>query len=178
MAKRYKKSEPLNRWVALVMALISIFMGTMFSSTLYLNQPIDREDATELTCTYKEFIVRTQRGSIREIKLLFYDGSAQYIDGSCVKDELEEKLEKTPIGTSFKMLVNPKNDYVVELVADGIVLLDFDYAQKELERDGVGFFYLGFVMYIFAILFIIQAILDFKKKIKRAKLKKANNSKK
>ena len=71
MAKRYKKSEPLNRWVALVMALISIFMGTMFSSTMYLNQPIDREEATELTCTYKEFIVRTQRGSIREIKLLF-----------------------------------------------------------------------------------------------------------
>ncbi len=56
MANKYRrKSEPLNRWVALVMALISIFMGTIFSSTLFFNKPIDREDATELTYTYKEF---------------------------------------------------------------------------------------------------------------------------
>ena len=174
MAKRYKKSEPLNKWVALVMALISIFMGTVFSSMLYPNRPITREEATELTCTYKEFIVRTQRGSIREIKLLFYDGSAQYIDGCCIKNELEEKLEKTPIGTNFKMLVNPKNNNIVELVADDIVLLDFDYAQKELERNGVGFLYLGIVMYVFAIIFIIQAVLDFRKKMKRIKAKKTS----
>lgn len=172
MAKKYKRSEPLNRWVALVMALVSIFLGTVFSSTMYLNQPINREDATELTCTYKEFIVRTQRGSIREIKLLFYDGSAQYIDGSCVKDELEEILEKTPVGTSLKMLVNPKNNYIVELIANDEILLDFDYAQKELERDGVGFFYLGLFMYACGIAFIVQAVLDFRKEIKRAKAKK------
>ncbi len=177
MPKRYKKSEPLNRWVALVMAVISIFMGTVFSSTLFLNQPITREDAIELTCTYKEFIVYTgAKGSITEIKLLFYDGSAQYIDGSCVNDELKEKLEKTPIRTSFKMLVNPKNNYVVELVAGDVFLLDFKTAQKELEIDGVGFFYLGVAMYAFAIAFIVQAVLDFRKKIKRTKLKKKTNN--
>ena len=162
----------MNRWVALVMALISIYMGTMFSSTLYLNQPIDREDATQLNCTYKESIVHTQRGSIREIKLLFHDGSAQYIDGSCANDELVEALEKVPVETTLKMLINPNNDYVVELISNDETLLDFDYAQKELERDGIGFFYLGIVMYGFAIFFIIQAILDFRKKIKQAKLKK------
>ena len=117
MANKYKrKSEPLNRWVALVMALISIFIGTVFSSTLFSNQPIAREDATELTCIYKEFIVRTRRSSLAEIKLLFYDASAQYIDGCCVKDELVETLEKTPIGTEFQMLVNPKNNYILELI--------------------------------------------------------------
>ena len=137
MANKYKrKSEPLNRWVALVMALISIFMGTVFSSTLYLNQPIDREEATELTCNYKEIIVHTSRNRIAEIKLLFFDDSAKYIDGCCVKDELVEKLEKTPIGTEFQMLVNPKNNYIVELIADDVVILGFDYAQKKLERDG------------------------------------------
>lgn len=178
MEKRYKKSEPLNRWVALIMALISIFMGTVFSCTLILKQPIDREDATELTCNYKEFIVRTRRSSIAEIKLLFYDGPAQYIDGSCANDKLVEALEKVPVGTTLKMLINPNNDYVVELISNDETLLDFDYAQKELERNGVGFFYLGIAMYGFAIFFIIQAILDFRKKIKRRKLQKANNSKK
>ena len=176
MAKKYKrKSEPLNRWVALVMALISIFIGTVFSSTLFFNQPIDREEATELTYTYKDFTGHEKgKGGFTEIKLIFSDGSAQYIDGCCVKDELVEKLEKTTAGTKIKMLVNPKNDYVVELVADDVVLLEFDYAQKQLERNGVGFFYLGIVMYVFAIIFIIQAVLDFKKKIKRAKTKKIN----
>ena len=176
MANKYKrKSEPMNRWIALVMALISIFMGTAFSSTRYFNQPIDRKDATQLNCTYKESIVHTQRGSIREIKLLFHDGSAQYIDGSCSKYELSEKLKIIPSGTKFKMLVNPNNDYIVELIVNDEVLLNFDYAQKQLERNGVGFFYLGIVMYVFAVIFIIQAILDFKKEIKKQKQRKLKN---
>ncbi len=176
MAKSYKrKSEPLNRWIALILALIGIFMGTIFSSTLILNKPITREDAKELNYTYKEFIVSTgAKGSIAEIKLLFFDGSAQYIDGCCVKDELVEKLEKTATGTKFKLLVNPKNDYVVELVADGVALLEFDKTQKELERDGVGFFYLGVAMYALGIFFFVQANLDFRKKIKRKKGKYSN----
>lgn len=177
MTKRYRKSEPLNRWVSLVLALIGIFMGTIFSSTLFLNLPIAIEDAIELNYTYKEFIVSTgAKGSIAEIKLLFFDGSEQYIDGSCVKDEMVEKLEKTPSGTKFKILVNPKNDYVVELVADDVVLLEFDKVQKELERDGAGFFILGIVMYIFAIIFIAQAVLDFRKKTKRMIFRKSQNN--
>ena len=176
MSNKYKrKSEPMNRWFALVMALISIFMGTVFSSTMFLNRPIDREDATELTCTYKDFIAITRRGRTREIKLLFYDDSAQYIEGSCIDNELVENLKKIPIGTNFKILVNPKNNCVVELIASDDVLLDFDYAQKQLERDGVGFFYLGVTMYAFAIAFIVQAVLDFKKKIKRARAKRTLN---
>lgn len=175
MANKYKrKSEPLNRWVALVMALISIFMGTVFSSTLFFNQPIAKEDATELTYTYTEFIVHTKRGGFTNLKLLFNDGSAQYIHACCVNDKLVQKLEQILIGTEFKMLVNPQNNNVVELIANDVALLDFDYAQKELEIYGVEFFILGIVMYVFAIIFIIQAILDFKRKIKRAKRKKSN----
>lgn len=174
MAKRYKKSEPLNRWVALVMALISIFIGTVFSSELYLNQPIKREDATKINCVFVDFGGghKKLKGGTTDITLHFNDDSFQFIDNYCVSDELIERLKTIPSGTEFKMLVNPKNDYVVELVANDVVLLDFDYAQKELEREGVRSFYLGIVMYVFAIIFIIQAILDFKKKIRRAKLKK------
>ena len=174
MANKYKKkSEPLNRWVSLVMALISIFMGTVFSCTLILNQPIDREEATELTYTYKDFTGHEKgKGGFTEIKLIFSDGSAQYIDASCVTDEIFKAIEETAPGTEFNMLVNPKNDYVVELIADDVVLLEFDKTQKELERDGVGFFYLSIAMYGFAIFCIVQAILDFRKKIKRVKAKK------
>ncbi len=173
MEKRYKKSEPLNRWVALVMALISIFMGTVFSSTLFLNRPIDREEATELTYTYKDFTGHEKgKGGFTEIKLIFSDGSAQYIDASCVTDEIFKAIEETAPGTNFTMLINPRNNYIVELSTDDVSILDFDYAQKELERYAVGSFYLSLAIYGFAIFFIIQAILDFKKKIKRAKLKK------
>lgn len=176
MANKYKKkSEPLNRWVALVMALISIFMGTVFLPELYSNQPIDREEATELTCTYKDFTGHEKaKGGFTEIKLIFSDGSEQYIDASCVTDEIFKDIKETAHGTEFNMLVNPNNDYIVELVVNDEVILDFDTAQKALEIDGVGFFYLGIAMYGFAIFFIIQAILDFRKKIKRAKAKKFN----
>jgi hypothetical protein len=169
MANKYKrKSEPLNRWVALVMALISIFMGTVFSSTLFLNRPIAREEAMKVTYTYRDFNGDEKvKGGFTEIKLIFSDGSAQYIDASCVTDEIFKVIEKTAPGTKFNMLINPRNDYVVEVISNDEVLLNFDYAQKELERDAFGFFYLGIAMYGFAIFFIIQAILDFKKKIKR-----------
>lgn len=177
MAKRYKKSEPLNRWVALVMALISIFMGTVFSSILLQNRPISKEEATQLTCTYKEFTGHKKlKGRFTELKLLFYDSSAQYIDSSCVTDEIFKTIEETAPGTKFNMLVNPKNDYVVELVINDIIILNFETAQKDLEIDGVGFFILGIVMYIFAIIFIVQAVLDFRKKIKRMKFKKSQNN--
>lgn len=177
MAKRYRrKSEPLNRWVALVMALISIFMGTVFSSTLFLNRPILKEDAEQLTCTYKEFIGHKKfKGGFTEIELLFYDGSAQYIDSSCVTDEIFKFIESTTPGTKFKMLVNPKNNYVVELVINDVIILDFETAQKDLEIDSVDFFILGLVMYIIAIFFIAQAVLDFKNEIKRKKFKKSQN---
>ena len=174
MANKYKrKSEPLNRWVALVMALISIFMGTVFSCTMISNQPIDREEATELTCNYKDFRgYKKVKGGFTEIKLIFSDGSTQYIDASCVTDEIFKVIEETAPGTKFNMLINPQNDYVLELIADDVVLFDFDYAQKELERESVGFFYLGIAMYGFAIFFIVQAILDFRKKIRKTKAKK------
>ena len=176
MANKYKrKSEPMNRWIALVMALISIFMGTAFSSTLYFNQPIDREDATELTCTYKDFTgYDRSRGGFTPIKLIFSDGSAQHIDPSCVNEKIFETIKGITPGTKFKMLVDPKNDHVLELVVNDEVIFDFEYAQEELERDGVGFFYLGLVMYGCAILFIVQAVLDFRKKIRRTKAKKTN----
>lgn len=177
MAKRYKKTEPLNRWVALVMALISIFMGTVFSSTLLPNRPISKEEATQLTCTYKEFTGHKKlKGGFTEIKLLSYDGSAQYINSSCVTDEIFKAIEETAPGTKFNMLVNPNNDYIVELVVNDVVILDFATAQKAIEINSVGFFILGIVMYIFAIFFIVQAILDFRKKIKRMKFKKSQKN--
>ncbi|MBE6796593.1 MAG: hypothetical protein E7533_08455 [Ruminococcaceae bacterium] len=178
MANKYKrKPEPLNRWVALVMALISIFMGTVFSSTLLPNQSISKEEATRLTCTYKEFTGHKKlKGGFTEIKLLFYDSSAQYIDSSCITDEIFKTIEETAPGTKFNMLVNPNNDYIVELVVNDVVILDFKTAQKSLEIDGVGFFIFGIVMYVFAIFFIAQAVLDFRKKIKRTKFKKSQKN--
>ncbi len=104
--------------------------------------------------------------------MLFYDGSAQYINSSCVTYEIFKAIEETAPGTEFNMLVNPNNDYIVELVVNDVVILDFDYAQKALKNNFIGFFILGIVMYIFAIIFIVQAALDFKNKMKRAKTKK------
>ena len=174
MANKYKrKAEPMNRWVALVMALISIFMGTVFSSMLYPNQPITREEATQIIGDFKEAEgYRKLKGGYTEVSLFFYDEQRQYISSCCVTDELLEALKKIPIGTEFKILVNPNNDYVVELIAEDVILLDFDYAQKALKNNSIGFFAFGIVMYIFAIIFIVQAVLDFKKKMKRAKVKK------
>ena len=178
MAKRYKKSEPLNRWVALVMALISIFMGTVFSSTLFLNKPIAREEAIESTCIFEDFKGGTRhlKGGYKEITLIFKDGSKQYIDSCCLSYELCEKIENITSGTEIKLLINPNNNYVIELIANDEILLDFDTTQKDLKNEGFGFFILGLVMYIFAIFFIVQAVVDFKKKFKRSRANKKSKN--
>ena len=172
MTKR-KNSEPLNRWVALIFSLVAIFLGTLFTSQLIFDKPISREEATEVIGTFKDFEGQQKlKGGFSEVSLFFTDEHCQYIDSSCVSEELLQLFEKIPKGTEMYLLVNPNNGYVVELVADGNVLLEFNYAQKAIERDSILGLYLGFFLYASAIAFIVQAVLDFKKKIKREKIKK------
>lgn len=169
MAKQ-KKSEPLNRWVALVLVLIAIFLGTLFISDFLKNKPITREEAIETIGEFKEFDGHQKmKGGFTEVSLFFTDAPRQYINSCCVSDELLESLKNTPVGTEFRILVNPNNDYVIEVVANNESLLDFDYSQKYLELDSVFGIYLGVFLYTSAIMFIVQAVRDFKKKFRRTK---------
>ena len=173
MAKGYKKSEPLNRWVALIFAVITMLLGTLFTFEVFFSKPILREEATEVSGVFKDFSGHQKlKGGFSEVSLFFADGSRQYIDSCCVSEELLESLEKTPKGIPISLLVNPNNDYVVELVANGKVLLDFDYAQKALEGDSIVALYLGVFLYSSSIVFVVHAVRDFKRKSKQKKIKR------
>ena len=174
MAKGYKKAEPLNRWISMAFVIITIFLGTVFTSEMVSNKPIARKETIEQIGVFKKFTTHGKgKSDIPEISLYLVDGSIRHINHCCVSDEFLKKLENTPKGTEFKLLINPNNNYVVEVVANNKILLDFDKSQKNLEREGVGFLYLGIFLYASAVYFIVQVVLDFKKKIKR---KRINNN--
>lgn len=84
-----------------------------------------------------------------------------------------ESLKKIPRDSTITLLVNPNNDCVIELVVNDKVLLEFDYAQKAIERDSILGLYLGVFLYALAIAFIVQAVLDFKREFKRENKKES-----
>ena len=89
MAKGNKKSEPLNRWIALIFAVITILLGTLFTSEVFFNKPILREEAAEVSGVFKDFNgYEKLKGGFSEVSLFFVDAPRQYIDSCCVSEEL------------------------------------------------------------------------------------------
>ncbi len=173
MAKRYKKSEPINKWVSLTLIFSMVLTGSLFLYLSFLYQPIEKEKAIDLTCIYEEFSGHKKpAGTFTDITLWFNDGSLGIIDKYCCSDDLLDKLEKTPKETELKILKSPNNDRVIEIVANNEPLLEFDTAQEGLRIRSNAYFFLSLLTYSFAIFIIIYTVIDYKKKNKILKSKK------
>lgn len=173
MANKYKrKEEPMNRWVVLLLIFSMVLIGSLFLYSSFLNQPIEKEKAIELTCIYEEFSGHKKpSGTFTDITLWFNDVSLEIIDKYCCSDDLLEKLEKTQKETELKILKNPNNNRVIEIIANNEYLLDFDTAQEGLKSRSNAFFFLSLLTYSFAIIIIIYIVIDYKKKNNRSKLR-------
>ena len=68
------------------------------------------------------------------------------------------------------MLINPRNNYIIELRTNEEELLNFDYAQKMLRQEGVGFLYLAIFMLVLCSYCVYKAITT-KERITKADIK-------
>ena len=154
----------LSRQTAIAFAVMSIFMSIVFTSAFFTNQPIDKTSAEERTTVYSYYEeeygwqFRRAYNSLNCIILFSENGEKEYIDGACANAELVQAIESLEAGSSLQMLINSKNNCIIELKADGKEILNFDYAQKKLRQEGVGFLYLSIFLLVLCCYFVYTAI--------------------
>lgn len=163
--KKSKHNHEISRQTAIFFAIISMFMALVFSSNFTINRPIDKTDAEEKTAVYNhyeaEYGIRPNKYSINTLNyivLFFENGEKEFIRGTCINKELYQALESLKKDTVLQMLINPDNGYVIELKTDEKEILDFDYVQKKLQQDAIGFLCLSVFMLMLCGYFIYKAI--------------------
>lgn len=168
-ANRY--DYELGRTGAILMVVISLFMSIVFANVFFTNRHIERTDAYEKTAVFDCYEIQYgRRHSLNYLTLFFEDDKQQDIRGCCVQQSLTEKVKNLEKGTELHMIINPNNNYIIELRTDTKELLNFDYAQKMLRQEGVGFLYLAIFMLVLCSYFVYKAITT-KERITKADIK-------
>lgn len=139
--------------VALLCA--SLLVGTVFTTQPIRNRKIEREEALVVSGTFAQAHPVSNKGVLKYIDLEFADAEEQTIDGCCVGQGLEDKLAQFPSGTKLRLLVHPQSQYVLQMEADGVILLEFDDAQEYLWREAIGFMWIGLNLYGAAVILTV-----------------------
>ena len=171
-----KSSYQMSRQVAVIFAVLSLFMTTVFSTSFFIKRPIEKSAAEEKSAVYSHYEeeygpkLRRSINTLNYIELFFENAEKELISGVCVNKDLYKALDTLEKGTVLHMLINPDNNYIVELKANEKEMLNFDYAQKMLRQDGVGFLYLAIFMLVLCCYFVYKAITT-KERITKADIK-------
>ena len=144
---------------------LAFFMGTVFLSLPFRNHRIEESEAVTVTAEYCGYYIATnpKHTSIQEIDLEFNDHDDLTVDGCCVKMDWVNKLDALPKGTSMRLLVHPRSGNVLQIEADGEILLPFAEAQRSIRRESLAFAAIGLFVYTAAGAFL-AAILRRKRK--------------
>ena len=150
----------LKRVVSLLICLL-IFMGTVFISLPFRNHRITEVEAVSVTAEFGGYYIDTnpRHTSIQEIDLEFTDHDDLTVDGSCVKMDWVSKLESLPECTAMHLLVHPRSGNVLQIEADGEVLLSFQDAQRTIRREALAFAAMGLLIYACTGVFLVATLL-------------------
>lgn len=143
-------------------AIASLIVGSVFVFGMrYWNAQVERDDC-EVVTTQLESIekVRGPRYShIRYVKIKCTNGSSYNIEDSCMSSSLLSALESLPEGTQLTLTLHPNSDgKVLELSANGILLLDFDTAVSMLSKNSTAFSYIGLFMYLCSAILLVDIV--------------------
>lgn len=173
---KHKSKHDISRQAAIVFAVLTLIMTTVFSYTFFANSPITKTAAKEKVAVYNHYAVeygpklRRSVNTLNYIELFFENEEKEYIRGACVNKELIKDIEALEKGTKLHMMINPDNNYIIELKTNSDELLNFDYAQKKLQQEGVGFLCIGIFMLVLCGYFVYKAITT-KERITKADIK-------
>ena len=149
------KSDPMPLNLAIVMLLIGILLGSVFTFGMqYWNAKTTREACTMVRTqflSYDEIWHAKPTISIVEIAVDCADGNRYFIDGISINDELREKLSLLSENESITLLIHPNSNTIVDFSSSHGSLLVFDETINDLDCEATGFLFLGFFMYFCAL---------------------------
>lgn len=143
-------------------AIASLIVGSVFVFGMrYWNAQVERDDC-EVVTTQLESIEKV-RGSnyshIRYVKIKCTNGSSYNIEDACMSSSLLSALESLPEGTQLTLTLHPNSEgKVLELSADGTLLLDFDTAVSMLSKNSTAFSYIGLFMYLCSAILLVDIV--------------------
>ena len=139
---------------AVMLLVVGLILGSIFVfGSQYWGEPIQREDATEVSAIYEAYEInpgKIRKHHIKQIEITLTDHSSVYIDGACVSEDVKDGIKALPEGAKLDMLVHPNSDTVWELKHGDKTILSFEESQKDIKNENVGFIILGIFMYFCA----------------------------
>ena len=141
----------LRKFKRLLILLICLafIMGTIFISLPFRNHRVEEAEAVSVTAEYCGYYIDTnpKHTSIQKIDLEFNNHNDLTVDGCCVKMAWVNKLDSLPKGTTMHLLVHPRSGNVLQIEADGEILLPFQDAQRSIRQESLAFAAMGLFIY-------------------------------
>lgn len=136
----------------IIAGILAIVMGLFFIISQKDNKPIPRSEAVAYSGEFSEYDAWENYRTI-----VFEDGSEYDVYPHTLTQEFEDTMESLKKGTKLDILVNPNNDYVIEIVAGSREILNFDESQAALDSYDNGYIAIGAVVCFCGVFLIISA---------------------
>ena len=153
---RKKEKQKTSPGTAVMLLVVGLILGSIFVfGSQYWGEPIQREDAIEISATYEAYEInpgKIRKHHIKQIEISIADHSSVYIDGACVSEDVKDGIKELPEGAKLDMLVHPNSDTVWELKHGDKTILSFEESQKDIKDENIGFIILGIFMYFCAVI--------------------------
>lgn len=136
----------------LIISFLTIAMGILFIVMQIPNKPIQRREAVAYSGELVEYETSRNYCGIN-----FKDGTTYEVYPHTETGEFREKMKSLPKGTRLYLLVNPNNDYVVEIKTATEELLNFEKSQQDIAKYDNGYIVIGAVCCIGGVVLIFFA---------------------
>lgn len=137
-----------TKWSVVALMCFSVFLGTMFMTAPIRNQEITKNQAEAVTAVYDSAERHRRRGTTQSVTLHFQDHPDLTVEYRPAV--AWDALEQVEPGAAMELLVHPGDAGVLQIVADGAVLLDFEGTMKVARTDSVLFAGMGVFLYFCA----------------------------
>ena len=167
---RKHRSEPMPLNLAVIMLLIGILLGSVFTFGMqYWNAKTTREACTVVKTQFLSYdeIWHFKHGiRIAEIAVDCADGNRYFIDGESIDDELRENLSLLSENESITLLIHPNSNTSVEFSSSHGLLLTFEKTINKLDVEATEFLFLGLFMYFCALVGLYYIVFHLVRKSK------------
>ena len=122
----------------IIFGILAILFGAFFAFIQMENKPIPRSEAVAYSGEFEEYETWENYRAI-----IFADGSAYSVFPHTETQGFADTMSSLQKGTTLDILVNPNNDYVVEIVAGSREILNFEESQAALDAYDNGYIAIG-----------------------------------
>ena len=146
---------------SIIVGILAILFGAFFALTQSSNKPIPRSEAIAYSGEFEEYEVSNNYRTI-----IFTDGSSYEVYPHTETQEFADTMSLLKKGTKIDILVNPNNDYVVEIRAGSRELLNFEESQAALDAYDDGYIAIGVFVCFAGVFLIIYGLVSSRQKEK------------